>query len=70
MDIVLTAALRGLGHGERILRALMDVARAQSRTITLHVEPNNPAQRLYARLGFRLIEDRGVYQFLGWHPPV
>jgi ribosomal protein S18 acetylase RimI-like enzyme len=70
MDIVLSAELRGLGHGERMLRALMDVAAAQSRSITLHVEPNNPAQRLYARLGFRLIEDRGVYQFLGWHPPV
>ena len=66
MDIVLTAELRGLGYGERMLRALMDVAAAQSRSITLHVEPNNPAQRLYARLGFRLIEDRGVYHFLGW----
>ena len=70
MDIVLTAELRGLGYGERMLRALMGVAAAQSRSITLHVEPNNPAQRLYARLGFRLIEDRGVYQFLGWDPPV
>jgi len=32
----------------------------------LHVEPDNPAQRLYQRLGFRLIENRGVYDFLGW----
>jgi len=32
----------------------------------LHGEPDNPAQRLYQRLGFRLIEHRGVYDFLGW----
>ena len=31
-------------------------------------EPNNPALKLYERLGFRLIEERGVYLFLGWMP--
>jgi ribosomal protein S18 acetylase RimI-like enzyme len=36
--------------------------------VTLHVEPLNPAQRLYRRLGFRLLEDRGVYHFLEWRP--
>jgi ribosomal protein S18 acetylase RimI-like enzyme len=69
MDIVLLPEHRGIGLGERMLRALMQVAQAQGRSITLHVEPNNPAQRLYARLGFALIEDRGVYHFLGWSPP-
>jgi hypothetical protein len=24
---------------------------------------------MYQRLGFRLIENRGVYDFLGWTPP-
>jgi ribosomal protein S18 acetylase RimI-like enzyme len=38
--------------------------------VTLHVEPNNPAQRLYQRLGFTLIEQRGVYDFLGWSAPL
>lgn len=69
MDIALVATLRRQGFGERMLRALMTIASAQSRSITLHVEPNNPAQRLYARLGFTLIEDRGVHHFLGWRPP-
>jgi ribosomal protein S18 acetylase RimI-like enzyme len=68
MDIALVPAWRGRGHGGRMLAALMAAARAERRQITLHVEPNNPAQRLYARLGFELIEDRGVYHFLGWTP--
>jgi len=66
MDIVVSAPLRGRGYATAIIRALQDVARTQSRSITLHVEPNNPVLRLYERLGFRLIEDRGVYRFLGW----
>jgi len=68
MDIALLPEWRGQGHGERMLRGLMAAARAERSQITLHVEPNNPAQRLYARLGFALIEDRGVYHFLGWRP--
>lgn len=69
MDIALLPNWRGRGIGQELLRALMLAAVAQSRRITLHVEPNNPAQRLYARLGFELVEDRGVYHFLGWTPP-
>jgi hypothetical protein len=34
----------------------------------MHVERFNPALRLYERLGFRLVEDRGVYLFLEWQP--
>lgn len=68
MDIVLISTLRGQGLGERMLQALIGAAERQSRSVTLHVEPNNPAQRLYARLGFTLIEDRGVHHFLGWTP--
>ncbi|MBK7144977.1 MAG: GNAT family N-acetyltransferase [Xanthomonadales bacterium] len=49
MDIALLPIWRGRGIGQELLRALMQVAVAQSRRITLHVEPNNPAQRLYAR---------------------
>lgn len=69
MDIALLPLWRGRGIGQELLHALMVVAAKQSRRITLHVEPNNPAQRLYARLGFELREDRGVYHFLEWTPP-
>ena len=66
MDIALQEAERGHGIGSALLRELMDEARATRRELTLHVEPDNPAQRLYQRRGFRLIERRGVYDFLGW----
>jgi hypothetical protein len=33
----------------------------------IHVERLNPAVRLYERLGFRQIEDKGVYLFMEWH---
>jgi hypothetical protein len=32
----------------------------------IHVERFNPALRLYERLGFRPIEDKGVYLFMEW----
>lgn len=68
MDIALIDAQRGQGLGGGLIRAVMDIAQEDSRELTLHVEPNNPALRLYDRLGFRLIEERGVYLFLGWTP--
>ena len=68
MDIALIPAERGRGIGSALLHELMDEARTASCQLTLHVEPDNPAQRLYQRLGFTLIEQRGVYDFLGWTP--
>jgi len=65
MDIALVEARRNAGIGTRLMRALLGVADAESRSVTLHVEPDNPAQHLYRRLGFDLIEPRGVYDFLG-----
>jgi ribosomal protein S18 acetylase RimI-like enzyme len=66
MEISLIAELRGQGIGTTLLHELIDEARASDCELTLHVELDNPAQRLYQRLGFRLIENRGIYDFLGW----
>ena len=66
MDIALVPAWRRHGIGSALLRELLHEARATNRELTLHVEPDNPAQHLYQRLGFRLIEHRGAYDFLGW----
>jgi len=68
MDIALVPDWRNRGIGTRLLGELMAEARGSGSSITLHVEPNNPAQRMYQRLGFTLIEQRGVYDFLGWNP--
>lgn len=66
MDIALLSTECGRGIGGTLVRALQTQVRQQGQQLTLHVEPTNPAQRLYQRLGFRLIENRGVYDFLGW----
>jgi len=68
MEVALLDAVRGQGIGTRLVRALLEIALDDGCRVTLHVEPNNPAQRLYARFGFSLIEDRGVQHFLGREP--
>ena len=70
MDIALHSESRGRGIGTALVRALQDEAAGRNIDLTLHVEPDNPAQRLYLRLGFALIENRGIYDFLGWSAPV
>jgi ribosomal protein S18 acetylase RimI-like enzyme len=43
--------------GERLLRALLDeAARRGAARVSLSVEFDNPAARLYERLGFRRVE--------------
>jgi GNAT superfamily N-acetyltransferase len=68
IDIALLGPFRGRGIGSHLLRALQAEARATSTPLGIHVERFNPALALYARLGFRLAEDKGVYLYLGWTP--
>ncbi|MGZ8216188.1 GNAT family N-acetyltransferase [Methylomagnum sp.] len=69
MEITWLTEWRNRGLGTAIIRILMDFASEQGLFVSLHVEPNNPAQSLYRRFGFQFVEDRGAYQFLHWHPP-
>lgn len=69
MDIALLPEQRGRGVGGALLSALLRLAAPGDCAVTLHVEPNNPANRLYQRLGFDHVEDRGAYRFLRWTPP-
>jgi GNAT superfamily N-acetyltransferase len=66
MDVALLPAYRGAGIGSGLLRALMAEATQAGKPLRIHVEKQNPALRLYERLGFRPIVDRGVYWFLEW----
>ena len=61
MDIALATPFRGRGIGTRLLEALIDEAGASGRTLSIHVEMNNPARCLYDRLGFRAVREHGVY---------
>lgn len=66
VDIALLPAFRGLGVGGELLRQVIVEADARGVPVTIYVERFNPAQRLYARLGFEIAQehDGGVYLFL------
>ncbi len=52
-----------------MLREILAEADMAGKPVRIHVEVFNPARRLYQRLGFTQIADRGVYLFLE-RPPV
>ncbi len=66
VDITLLPEFRGSGIGTKLLRDLQDEARTASKSLTIHVERFNPALRLYERLEFQQIEDKGVYLLMRW----
>jgi ribosomal protein S18 acetylase RimI-like enzyme len=68
VDISLLPDARGKGIGEAILRDIGADAAARGKRVTIHVEKENPARRLYARLGFEAVEDKGVYDLMEWRP--
>ena len=69
MDIALAPAFRGRGIGTELLRDLMREARQSGRRLSIHVEQNNPARRLYERLGFQPAGEHGVYVLMVWLTP-
>ena len=69
VDLALLPDFRGLGVGSKLLGDVLADAGSRGAFVTIHVERNNPALRLYSRLGFALAQDRGVYLFLRWPPP-
>jgi ribosomal protein S18 acetylase RimI-like enzyme len=66
LDIALLPQHRRNGVGTKLLLQLQDEARTAGQSLTIHVEKFNPARSLYQRLGFRQIEDQGVYLYLEW----
>jgi ribosomal protein S18 acetylase RimI-like enzyme len=66
VDIALLPEFCNRGIGTTLVRELQAEAQASSRPLRIHVERFNPALRLYERLGFCFVDDRGVYLFLEW----
>jgi ribosomal protein S18 acetylase RimI-like enzyme len=66
MDIALLPEYCDRGIGTTLLHGLLSEAAAAGKPLRIHVERFNPALRLYERLGFRQIDDRGVYLFMEW----
>jgi ribosomal protein S18 acetylase RimI-like enzyme len=68
VDIALLPEYRGAGVGTRLLRELLDEGAREGKRVSIHVEKHNPALRLYERLGFAPVADRGVYLLLEASP--
>jgi ribosomal protein S18 acetylase RimI-like enzyme len=66
IDIAFLPKHRGKGLGTALLRDLLDEAAGVGKAVSIHVEKNNPAIRLYRRLGFTTAEDKGVYDLMRW----
>lgn len=69
VDISLDENHRNRGFGRAILEDVMVIAAACGKCVSIHVEKVNPARRLYDRLGFVPIEDKGIYDLFEWSPP-
>jgi ribosomal protein S18 acetylase RimI-like enzyme len=70
IDLALLPEHRGKGIGTELLTQVLAAAAVAAKPVQMHVERSNPAQRLYDRLGFRQIADKGVYLLLEWTPPL
>jgi ribosomal protein S18 acetylase RimI-like enzyme len=69
IDQAIIPQLRGRGIGTALMRALIDEAGAAGLPVRLEVmSENDPAYRLYRRLGFVPIETVPLYMRLEWRP--
>jgi GNAT superfamily N-acetyltransferase len=69
VDIALLPEYRGRGVGGTLMQRLVDEAEERCIKTSIHVERFNPAQRLYARLGFRPVAEAGDVYLLLERPP-
>ncbi|AWW00930.1 GNAT family N-acetyltransferase [Arcticibacterium luteifluviistationis] len=64
IDIAILSKYRRQGIGNFILKNIIEEAFQKKKPVKIHVEKNNPALSLYYRLGFKAIEDKGVYLYM------
>lgn len=68
VDIAILPQHRRKGIGSMLLKDVLAEGREKNLPVRIHVEHNNPALVLYAQLGFKHIEDQGIYFLMEWSP--
>ena len=68
MDIALLPDCRNRGVGRALVQDLLDEADRDHMFVSLHVEDNNPAKRLYERMGFVEVREVSFYKLMHWIP--
>ncbi len=61
MDIALLPEFRNRGIGSTIMHHIIQTSEKLKKSVSLHVEYNNPALRLYEKLGFKIYTKGSVY---------
>lgn len=69
IDIALLEPWQKQGIGAEVLRALLTECALEGTRIELHVFKDNPALRLYQRLGFQKIAEDAVSLEMAWAAP-
>ncbi len=64
IDISLLPPYRNQGIGTAFLTEILTEGEAAGLPVRIHVESNNPALRLYNRLGFQKVDENGVYYLM------
>lgn len=67
VDIALLTEYRGHSIGTQLLERLFEEAKQNRLEVSIHVEQNNPAMDWYLKLGFKKLEDKGVYCLMKTH---
>ncbi|MGH2553134.1 MAG: GNAT family N-acetyltransferase [Chitinophagaceae bacterium] len=64
IDITLLPQFRGRGIGTFLLQDLINQSNRILKKISLHVEPSNPALKLYQQMGFIHIKNNGRHYYM------
>jgi ribosomal protein S18 acetylase RimI-like enzyme len=66
VDIAFLPQWCNRGIGGALIAAVQAQARQRGDKVSIHVERENPARRLYQRLGFQPVKPAGIYDLLEW----
>ena len=68
IDISLLDEFRQKGIGSKVIRNLMAKVIEKGKTLSLHVDPNAPAFKLYCKLGFKNLKTKGHLYYMEYKP--
>lgn len=64
IDIAILKEYRRKGIGSTLISALIEESERTKLPLSLHVERDNPIMPFYKKIGFKELEDRGIYIFM------
>lgn len=64
IDIAILKEYRRKGIGSTLISTLIEESERTKLPLSLHVERDNPIMPFYKKIGFKELEDRGIYIFM------